>query len=109
MLPPELLTPGNLILTSFLGIGLAIGAAVVYVKKNLMTPTQSTPSSESTDVILAGGSFLDLTKFDEVKVDIKRIAVALEQLVELRRRDAADEELEDRIATLFEKFSKKTR
>lgn len=105
MLPPELLTPGNLILTSFLGIGLAIGAAVVYVKKNLMTPTQSKP----TDVILAGGSFLDLTKFDEVKVDIKRIAVALEQLVELRRRDAADEELEDRIATLFEKFSKKTR
>lgn len=105
MLPPELLTPGNLILTSFLGIGLAIGAAVVYVKKNLMTPTQSKP----TDVILAGGSFLDLAKFDDVKADIKRIAIALEQLVELRRRDAADEELEDRIATLFEKLSKKTR
>ena len=37
-LPPDLLTPNNLLLTSFVGIGLAIGAAVVYVKKNLLMP-----------------------------------------------------------------------
>lgn len=99
-LPPELLTPNNLLLTSFVGIGLAIGAAVVYVKKNLLMPSQAKP----TDLIVAGGSFFDNAKLDELKADIKRIAVALEDMAEFRRELAKEEAMEERMATMLKKL-----
>lgn len=78
---------------------------MVYVKKNLMTPTQA----KTTDVIVAGGSFFDTAQLADVKADIKRIANALEELVKLRRQESADEELEDRIVQLFDKLSRRTK
>lgn len=78
---------------------------MVYVKKNLMTPTQA----KTTDVIVAGGSFFDTAQLADVKADIKRIANALEELVKLRRQESADEELEDRIVQLFDKLNRRTK
>jgi len=96
-LPPELLTPNNLLLTSFVGIGLAIGAAVVYVKKNLLMPSQAKP----TDLIVAGGSFFDNAKLDELKADIKRIAVAREDMGRRCREIAKEEAMEERMASML--------
>ncbi len=105
MLPPELLTPGNLVLTSFLGIGLAIGAAFVYVKKNLMTPTQA----KSTDVVLSGCSLIDMTEVKEMRKDLTRIAVALEELARLRREQSREEEMEEKMQQLLDRLSKAKR
>jgi len=102
MLPPELLTPNNLLYTAFVGAGLAIGAAIVYIRKNLMTPTQTKP----TDLIVAGGSFFDHAKVDDFKADVKRIAVALEEMAKLRREQSQEEEMEERMMRIFEKLSK---
>lgn len=97
MLPPELLTPGNLLTTTFVGLGLAIGAAIVYVRKNLMVPTQT----KTTDLIVAGGSIIDITEFREFRKDITRCAVALEELARLRREQAQEEDMEDKMRKLL--------
>lgn len=96
-LPPELLTPNNLVLTFFVGLGLAVGACVVYIRKNLLMPSQAKP----TDVIVAGGSFFDHAKLDDMKADIKRIAVALEEMTKLRREQIQEEEMEERMAAML--------
>ena len=105
MLPPELLTPGNLLLTSFIGLGLAVGAAIVYVRKNLLTPTQA----KTTDVIVAGGSVIDMSEFRAFRQDITRCADALEELAQLRREQSREEELEEKMLTLLERLRKAER
>lgn len=102
MLPMDLIKPDSLLFTAFVGIGLALGAAIVYVRKNLMTPTQAKP----TDLIVAGGSFFDHAKLDDLKSDMKRIAVALEELVRLRRADAEEERMEERMTRIFERLAR---
>lgn len=97
MLPPELLTPGNLLTTTFVGLGLAIGAAIVYVRKNFMVPTQT----KTTDLIVAGGSIIDITEFREFRKDINRCAVALEELARHRREQAQEEDMEDKMRKLL--------
>lgn len=103
MLPPELLTPGNLVTTVFVGLGLAVGAAIVYVRKNLMVPSQT----KTTDLIVAGGSILDMTEFREFRKDIARCANALEELARLRREQVHEEEMEEKMAHIFEKLVKR--
>ena len=105
MFPKELLTPDNLLLTSFVGIGLAIGAAVVYVRKNLLMPSQA----KATDLIVAGGSFFDSAKLDDMKADIKRIADALENMAELRRELAKEEAMEERMASMLKRLLEETK
>lgn len=103
MLPPELLTPGNLVTTAFVGIGLAVGAAIVYVRKNLMVPSQT----KTTDLIVAGGSIIDMTEFREFRKDIARCADALEELARLRRDQVHEEEMEEKMTQLFDKLIKR--
>lgn len=103
MLPPELLTPGNLVTTAFVGIGLAVGAAIVYVRKNLMVPSQT----KTTDLIVAGGSIIDMTEFREFRKDIARCANALEELARLRRDQVHEEEMEEKMTQLFDKLIKR--
>ena len=103
MLPPELLTPGNLVTTAFVGIGLAVGAAIVYVRKNLMVPSQT----KTTDLIVAGGSIIDMTEFREFRKDISRCADALEELARLRRDQVHEEEMEEKMTQLFDKLIKR--
>lgn len=101
-MPPELLTPGNLLVTAATAIGLAVGAAIVYVRKNLLTPTQT----KTTDLIVAGGSLIDMNEFREFRKDITRCAQALEELARLRREQSREEELEEKMLNLLERIRK---
>src|SRR6478609_493272 len=98
MLPPELLTPNNLLSTAFVGIGLALGAAIVYVRKNLLTPTQT----KTTDLIIAGGQVWDPAKLDDFKKDVKRMADALEQMAALSYERSRAEALEEKIMSTLD-------
>jgi hypothetical protein len=105
MLPPEFSNPSNLLMTAATAVGLAVGAAVVYVKNNWLKPSQA----KTTDLIVAGGSIVDMTEFRELRKDITRCAVALEELAKIRRERDAEEELEDKIEALFDKLARRTK
>jgi hypothetical protein len=68
-----------------------------------MVPSQT----KTTDVIVAGGSFVDMTEFKSFRSDIKRCADALEELARLRRDQAREEDLEEKMIHLLERLSKK--
>jgi len=68
-----------------------------------MTPSQA----KTTDLIVAGGSIVDITEFREFRKDIARCATALEELAKLRREQAREEDLEDKMMQLLERLRKK--
>ena len=67
-----------------------------------MVPTQT----KTTDLIVAGGSIVDITEFREFRKDITRCANALEELARLRREQAHEEDLEDKMLQLLERLKK---
>lgn len=103
MWPNDLLKPDNLLYTVAAFVGLVLGSAIVYVRKNLLTPAQT----KTTDLIVAGGSIVDMAEFKRFREDVTRIAVALEELARLRREQSREEEMEDKIRNLLGELLKK--
>ena len=105
-LPPELTNPSSLLFSACVALGLILGTAYRYITKQVPS-TEEKITTKATDVIIAGGSFLDTTEFKEMGKDLKRIAHAIEELARLRKEQSADEEMEEKMSMLFDKLSKK--
>lgn len=67
-----------------------------------MVPSQT----KATDLIVAGGSIVDMTEFKAFRQDIKRCADALEELAKLRRMQTQEEEMEEKMMTLLDRLAK---
>jgi len=76
-------------------VGVGIVAAWIAARKYL-AQLQAPPPAKPTDVIVAGGAFMDMMPVKDVVAELKRLADAAERLADAMEESAEEDEIERR-------------
>lgn len=73
-------------------VGVGIVAAWIAARKYL-SQLQAIPPAKPTDVIVAGGAFMDMAPVKDILYELKRLADAAERIAEAAEASAEEDEI----------------